>query len=97
MLEASGFDFRSRHPQMLTIKLARACGFDRIMGKTAYYVCIDLYRTFAPLKQTVAAMAIASVELAARLHNEHVAAVVGEDGIDYKRWHITRPEVMGKP
>lgn len=97
MLEASGFDFRNRHPQKLTIKIAQACGFRKDdVGRTAYYVCLDLYRTFAPLKQTTATMAIASVELAARLHGADLDNVAGENGINYKRFSVSRAEVMGK-
>ncbi|KAK3045139.1 hypothetical protein LTS18_014480, partial [Coniosporium uncinatum] len=60
MLEASGFDFRNRHPQKLVIKLAKACGLRKESGgKTAWDASLDLYRTFAPLKQTTQTMAIA--------------------------------------
>ncbi|KAF2089647.1 cyclin-like protein, partial [Saccharata proteae CBS 121410] len=95
MLEGAGFDFRNRHPQKLVIKLARNCGFakDRV-GKTAYQIALDLYRTFAPLKQTTPVMAIACVELAARLCEAEMSRVRGETGIAYQRWDVTRGEVM---
>ncbi|KAH7039443.1 cyclin-like protein [Macrophomina phaseolina] len=96
MLEGAGFDFRNRQPQKLVIKLTRRCGFakDRV-GKTAYSMSLDLYRTFAPLKQTTAAMAIACVELAARLCGANLERIVGEGStIDYARWRVTRAEVM---
>ncbi|EKG14258.1 Cyclin [Macrophomina phaseolina MS6] len=98
MLEGAGFDFRNRQPQKLVIKLTRRCGFakDRV-GKTAYSMSLDLYRTFAPLKQTTAAMAIACVELAARLCGANLERIVGEGStIDYARWRVTRAEVMGE-
>lgn len=96
MLEASSFDFRGRHPQQLTIKLAKYYDFTSTsaVSKTAFQVSLDLYRTFAPLKQTTAAMAFASLELAGRLHDEHIQAV--ESGADYDKWNIGRAEVMGK-
>ncbi|KAI9696786.1 MAG: RNA polymerase II C-terminal domain kinase beta subunit [Candelina mexicana] len=95
MLEASGFDFRSRYPQKLVLKLAKLYELDReTVGKTAYNICIDIYRTFAPLKQTTSTMAIASVELATRLCEAQLELLQGEDGIDYNRWSTTRQEVM---
>lgn len=97
MLEAAGFDFRNRHPQRLVIKLVRDCGLDReTAGKAAYNICLDLYRTFAPLKQTTPTMAIACVELAARLCGADLTRVVGNEGIKHKRWSTSREEVMGK-
>lgn len=95
MLEAAGFDFRNRHPEAFCVKLAKSCGFDREAGLTAYNVCLDLYRTFAPLKQTTHCMAIASVELAARLHDLPLDRITGDNGIEYERWKVTRAEVMG--
>ncbi|KAF2136310.1 uncharacterized protein K452DRAFT_237700 [Aplosporella prunicola CBS 121167] len=95
MLESAGFDFRNRHPQKLVIKLVKACGFAKEnVGRTAYSMSLDLYRTFAPLKQTTPAMAIACVELSARLCRANMTLVTGEQGIDYARWHVSRAEVM---
>lgn len=97
MLESAGFDFRSRHPQKLVVKLARALDFDRNnVARTAWNLSIDLYRTFAPLKQTTPTMAIACLELAARLHNMDVKSVVDNGSVTYKRWNTSRGEVMGK-
>ncbi|KAL0264922.1 RNA polymerase II C-terminal domain kinase beta subunit [Diplodia seriata] len=92
MLEGAGFDFRSRQPQKLVIKLARWCGFAKErVGKTAYNMSLDLYRTFAPLKQTTAAMALACVELAARLCDARLERV---QALEYARWKVSRAEVM---
>jgi CTD kinase subunit beta len=95
MLEASSFDFRGRHPQQLTIKLLKYYGLTSTsaVAKTAFQVSLDLYRTFAPLKQTTATMAFASLELAGRLHDQHIEAV--ESGADYGTWNVERAEVMG--
>lgn len=94
MLEASGFDFRNRYPQKLLLKLAKFYDVDReTVGKTSYNMSLDLYRTFAPLKQTTPTMAIACLELSGRVlesRNEDL-----EIGKDYKRWRTTRAEVMG--
>ena len=96
MLEAAGFDFRNRYPQKLLVKIAKLCEFDGQTCKIAYKMCLDLYRTFAPLKQTASTMALACVELAARLHGSLVDRDLREKGIDYDKWHTTRAEVMGK-
>ncbi|KAI4252844.1 MAG: hypothetical protein LQ352_004044 [Teloschistes flavicans] len=93
MLEASGFDFRNRYPQRLLLKIAKVYGVDRAtIGKTAYNMSLDLYRTFAPLKQTTSTMAIACVELAGRVHDQPVAEL--EAGKDYEKLQTTRQEVM---
>ena len=94
MLEASGFDFRNRYPQRLVLKLAKVYNADKAtIGKTAYKMSLDLYRTFAPLKQTTPTMAIACVELAGRVIGSPVSELAS--GKDYKQWKITRQEVMG--
>ncbi|KAL8712000.1 MAG: hypothetical protein Q9220_003696 [cf. Caloplaca sp. 1 TL-2023] len=68
MLEASGFDFRNRYPQRLVLKFVKLYALDKgTVGKTAYNMCLDLYRTYSPLKQTTSAMALACVELATRV------------------------------
>lgn len=95
MLEASSFDFRTRHPQQLIIKLARhhRLGSHSAVTKTAHLISLDLYKTYAPLKQCTAVMAFACLELAVRLHGQEVEAIA--DGRDYRHWDIDRPMVMG--
>lgn len=95
MLESSGFDFRNRHPQKLLIKLAKQYGVKKSdeVGLVAYGISLDLYRTFAPLKQTAAAMAFACLELASRLVQGGLTDV--EEGKAYEKWSIERAEVMG--
>ncbi|KAF1850530.1 cyclin-like protein [Cucurbitaria berberidis CBS 394.84] len=95
MLESAGFDFRNRYPQKLMVKLARALKFDtHNEAKTAWNLSIDLYRTFAPLKQTTPTMAIACLELAARLHQMDAARCVDEGVVRYSKWATSRAEVM---
>jgi len=95
MLEASGFDFRNRYPQKLLLKLAKMFEVDReTVGKTAYNMSLDLYRTFAPLKQTTPTMAIACLELSGRVLESHIEDL--EVGKGYKKWKTTRAEVMGR-
>ncbi|KAI9816241.1 MAG: RNA polymerase II C-terminal domain kinase beta subunit [Pycnora praestabilis] len=97
MLEASGFDFRSRYPQKLVMKLLKIYNVDReTVGKTAYSTSLDIYRTFAPLKQTTPAMAIACLELAARICQPQSDFLNDDRGLHYQRWSITREEVMGE-
>ena len=94
MLEASAFDFRSHDPQKLLIKFAQRYGAPQVpVGRTAYLMSIDLYRTFAPLKQTTQTMALACVELAGRLHRQPVREI--ETAREYDRWYTTRAEAMG--
>ena len=95
MLEAAGFDFRNRHPQRLVIKLCKIYNVRKqTVGRTAYRMGLDLYRTFAPLKQTAPAMALACIELAVRLCGERVDEVE-QGGELYDRWKVGRAEVMG--
>jgi len=96
MLEASGFDFRNRYPQKMLMKLVKSCSLDRdTAGMTAYKICLDLYRTFTPLKQTTQTMALACLELAIRLRDIDLATVTTKYGFDYERWATTREEIMG--
>ncbi|EXJ81696.1 hypothetical protein A1O1_07761 [Capronia coronata CBS 617.96] len=94
MLEASGFDFRNRHPQEFLIKLAKYYDFQKSspVVKTAYVMSLDLYRTFAPLKQQTATMAFACLELAGRLLGEENQDIW--QGRDYATWKIDRGMVM---
>ncbi|MCJ1365824.1 RNA polymerase II C-terminal domain kinase beta subunit [Acarospora aff. strigata] len=55
---------------------------------------LDLYRTFAPLKQTTPTMAIACVELSGRVLESRIEDL--EVGKGYKNWRTTRAEVMGR-
>ena len=95
MLESAGFDFRSRDPQTLMVKLARALNFDQNSeAKTAWNLSLDLYRTFAPLKQSTATLAIACLELAARLHTMDTGRLVDTGVVRYSKWSTSRPEIM---
>ncbi|KAH0368170.1 cyclin, partial [Aureobasidium melanogenum] len=99
MLESAGFDFRTRHPQETVIKIVRDSGWPKeTLGRTAYNMSIDIYRTFAPLKQTAQTMAIACIELTARLLNLttdfNMDAIVGPEGISLEKWSTTRGEIM---
>ncbi|KAH7159721.1 hypothetical protein B0J13DRAFT_111575 [Dactylonectria estremocensis] len=78
ILETIGFDFRTRYPQKLLVKVLRS-----ILGKedgkaffaTAYDMCIDMYKTFVPIKRTTLSMVMAIVELTALMRGEHLDKV----------------------
>ncbi|CZS83510.1 unnamed protein product [Fusarium graminearum] len=77
ILETIGFDFRTRYPQKLLVKVVRD-----IFGKegkpfynTAYTMCIDIYKTFVPIKGTTFSMVMAIVELTALITEQHVDKV----------------------
>lgn len=98
MLESNGFDFRNRYPQKMLMKLVKSCNLDRgTVGITAYRISLDLYRTFAPLKQTTQTMGLACLELAARLFDVDLTPINARQGFDYTRWAVTRAEIMGEP
>jgi CTD kinase subunit beta len=95
MLESAGFDFRNRYPQKVMVKLARALKFDaHAEAKTTWNLSIDLYKTFAPLKQSTPTLAIACLELAARLHGKDATKLVDTEPVKYSTWATSRAEVM---
>ena len=95
MLEASGFDFRNRYPQVLALSIAKLYNADKsTVGNTAYNISLDVYRTYAPLKQTTATLAFACVELAGHIHESPIETT--KDGKYDQKWNITREEVMGR-
>lgn len=64
MFEASSFDFRARYPQEILLKYSKTKKVDKVVGRSAFYMLNDLYKTFAPLKQTTFTMGIACIKLA---------------------------------
>lgn len=96
MLESSGFDFRTRHVQKVLAKLAREYQLSKEseFSDLAYRIVLDLYRTYAPIKQSRSSMAFSCLELAGRLLDQRIDSV--ESGTDYGRWKTSREEVMGK-
>ncbi|CAI4214882.1 unnamed protein product [Parascedosporium putredinis] len=94
MLEIIGFDFRTRHPQKYLIKVVRTL-LGPEQGKSflqiAYEMCMDMYKTFVPIKQTCLTMVLAIVELTSRVTCQYVD-VMGE--INPSRWNVTRQSVM---
>lgn len=65
MYEASAFDLRARYPHKLFIKLAKYFGFAQGgVVEVAWDMLFDIYKTFAPLKQTSATIVISCLKLA---------------------------------
>jgi CTD kinase subunit beta len=94
MLEASGFDFRVRYPHKHLIKLARAARVDKDVTRVAYNMMIDLYRTYAPLKQSCGTMAFACLELATKVLEKQQEKVQGQDAPQYRKWSTRRAEIL---
>ncbi|KYK61314.1 C-type cyclin [Drechmeria coniospora] len=72
ILETIGFDFRTRYPQKLLVKvvrrlLGRSSAQARAFFAAAYAMCIDMYKSFIPIKRTTFTMVMAVVELTARM------------------------------
>ncbi|GKT45305.1 CTD kinase subunit beta [Colletotrichum spaethianum] len=93
VLETVGFDFRCRYPQSALLKATK-----KIMGahskkifSTAMDMSVDLYKTFAPIKQTSYAMALGLLELTARILGEGVDKI---EKINYADFHTTRQNVV---
>ena len=94
MLEASGFDFRVRYPQKHIIKLAKDARIDKDVAKVAFEVIVDLYKTFAPLKQTCATMSFACIEFATLILEKQQDNIRGQVSPSYEKWCTTRAEIM---
>ncbi|KAF1992409.1 cyclin-like protein [Aulographum hederae CBS 113979] len=97
MLEASGFDFTSRHPQDILVKFCKHARLPKdTVGNTAWNMAIDLYRTFAPLKQQRAVQALACLELSARLHDIDIDSIAPGPScsFNYKTWAVDRQGIM---
>ncbi|KAK0347894.1 RNA polymerase II C-terminal domain kinase beta subunit [Friedmanniomyces endolithicus] len=101
-LESSSFDFRSKYPHKLLVKVCKNLPESeerRAVSSVAWSVVTDLHRTFAHLKQSTATVALASLELAA-----HLQASAAGNGtsltkeqlqeMDIGKWSSSREEVM---
>lgn len=93
ILETVGFDFRCRYPQASLQKVTK-----QIMGADAKEIfaiamemSIDLYKTFAPIKQPSFAMALALLELTARLLGTGIDKI---EKVDLSVYHTTRQNIV---
>jgi len=94
MLEASRFDFRTRHPQELVMILCKLLKVDKEVAHKAWNMTLDIHRTWTPLKQTISTMALAAIELAARLCKLDVDKLFSSDAVDWKLLRSPRHLVM---
>ena len=104
VLEAGGFDFRSKYPHKLLVKIVKtmpdgADGEREKVSQVAWTILTDIHRTFAPLKQTSATMALASLELAAHLvastSSNNTSAIRDElQQFNCQTWSTSREEIM---
>ncbi|KAK1024253.1 RNA polymerase II C-terminal domain kinase beta subunit, partial [Friedmanniomyces endolithicus] len=102
MLESSSFDFRSKYPHKLLVKVCKNLPESeekKAVSIVAWSVVTDLHRTFAHLKQSTATVALASLELAAHLQasaSGNGTSLVKEQlqEMDVGKWSSSREEVM---
>lgn len=90
ILQTVGFDFRVRHPQKLLVKMIRQLippDEAKEFLEVAYPMSIDIYKTFAPIKQTSFTMVLAILELTALVLDKHVAAI---RALDAAAFHSNR-------
>jgi len=94
ILQTIGFDFRVRYPQKLLAKIVRQlipAEDAKHFLSIAYPMCIDIYKTFSPVKQTTFTMVMGVVELTALMLGKHVDLV---RGLDLRRYHTSRGAVI---
>ncbi|TDZ28504.1 CTD kinase subunit beta [Colletotrichum sidae] len=93
VLETVGFDFRCRYPQAALLKTTKQVMGDdsKQVFAVAMDMSIDLYKTFAPVKQSSFTMALAVLELTARLTATGVDKV---EKVNPKEFHTTRQSVV---
>ena len=86
ILETIGFDFRVQYPQKLLSKMIRRLlpsADARAFQKLAYAMSIDLFKTFAPIKQSTFTMVLAIIELTALVSELHQDALLNLDPTAY--------------
>lgn len=94
ILETIGFDFRVRYPQKVLAKTVRKLlppEDAKEFLAVAYDMSIDIYKSFAPIKQTTFTTVMAVVELTALLTRLHLDKI---RSLDLHRWHTNRGCVM---
>jgi CTD kinase subunit beta len=100
VLQAIRFKFTSKDQHQLLVRIIKSlpqAANKAAVGNDAYTVLTDLSRTFALLKQTSPTLAIAALELAARIHADVTRSteLLGlVQAIDLDKWSISRDMVM---
>ncbi|KAK0721620.1 hypothetical protein B0T26DRAFT_641136 [Lasiosphaeria miniovina] len=100
ILETIGFDFRVQYPQKLLIKMVRSMFSPRGNEGTedgqnflrvAYDMSIDVYKTFAPIKQSTFTLVLAILELTALFTGKGSEAVNRFKG---SQWHSSKASIL---
>lgn len=94
ILETIGFDFRVRYPQKTLIKVIRQLFTPeeaQELMPIAYQMSLDLYKTFAPVKESTFTMALAMAELTTLITDLHVEKMKSVDPVKY---HTNRGSVV---
>lgn len=95
ILETIGFDFRGQYPQKLLVKMIRSSLLSgeeaRAFLQVAYDMSIDLYKTFAPVKQSTFTIVLAILELTASLTGVGQQKV---QALNPHSWHASRGCVL---
>ncbi|SMY21789.1 unnamed protein product [Zymoseptoria tritici ST99CH_1A5] len=102
ILESGAFDFRSRSPHQVLVKICKSLPPSedlRSVAQLAWTVLTDLHRTFAPLKQTSATLSLASLEIAVQLSTiasttKTCSVYPDLRALNISKWYTTRAEVM---
>ncbi|KAI9890743.1 MAG: RNA polymerase II C-terminal domain kinase beta subunit [Vezdaea aestivalis] len=93
LLEQNSFDFRSRKPLSMILKIGKKFDLDSaLVEDICWIVGLDMYRTYAPLKAGTYAMALACLEIGFLLSNQDWAALTAEKNV--KQFHVQRAEIM---
>lgn len=87
LLECNCFDFRTRSPAALVVKVCRRLGLARESAFLAMEVLLDVYRTHAPLRCAPQGVALAAVMLAEKGMGRDVQVQ------DYSVYETSRTEV----
>lgn len=87
ILESSSFDFRYRHAQPFVVKFAKILECPKDLTQRAWDISVDVYKTLSPLKATPHTLALAALDLAARLQGPKI-------DICYDQFEATREVVL---
>lgn len=94
MLETQSFDFRQRHPQSFIIKFSKMLQISRNRAKEAWYISLDSYRSWLPLKLPPHAIALACILLAIKFTGESIEIETGDFGVRPDHLYIALEDLL---
>lgn len=94
ILETQSFDFRHRHPQSFIIKFAKVLRIPRERTKEAWYVSLDSYRSWLPLKLPPHAIALACILLAIKFTGETIEIEPSDFGVSPEHLYIALEDLL---